>query len=315
MTNVVAGNKAAIAVTAATDPDGTIASYIYDRSVDGSAWQQIANVNARSYQDMVSADWGTVAYRVCAVDNDGASGPYVTSNTSVVNSGWVILSGPADAMGSKPAPFEFAVTPSISGVTQSSNISVEITLDGVSVYSQAVRAGTEITVGIDTRIMKTGNHSIVVTGTCAGYVPASKEYTFSVPSIDLSDGGRLEQLEGPDGQAIFPVTLPRAVVGLDVYGVESKVHSGAYTGSGTYGSGNRNTLNFDFEPKLVIIQGTSGRTAILTKPSGIGVSIGPSDTAQINVTWNGNSVSWYSRQNAANQMNTNSESYSYTAFG
>lgn len=315
VTNVVAGQQATITLTAATDPDGTIASYIYERSVDGSAWTQIANVNSLTQTDTVSGDWGTVAYRAKAIDDDGASGPYVTSSTTVVNSGWVIISGPAADMGSQPKPFTFTITPSISGTTTSDQITVDVTLDGNSIYNEAVAPGTEIELEIDTRLMRTGDHAISVSATCASFLPAANEYSFTVPVITIPDGGRMDQLEGPDGQVIFPITLARAVAGLENYSVESKVHPGAYTGSGTYGSGNPNSLTLEFEPKMVIVQGTSGRMAVMIKPSGVGISIGASDSTTLNVTWDGESVRWYNAVNAANQMNTNNETYSYTAFG
>ena len=57
VSNVVSGEQCTITITAATDPDGTVASYIYQRSVDGSAWTQIANVNALTYNDAISASW------------------------------------------------------------------------------------------------------------------------------------------------------------------------------------------------------------------------------------------------------------------
>ena len=315
VTGVVAGKQATITLTAATDPDGTIASYVYERSVDGSAWKQIANVNSLTQTDAISADWGTVAYRAKAVDDDGASGPYVTSQTTVVNSGWLIISGPAADMGSQPKPFTFTITPSISGTTTGDQITVDVTLDGNSIYNEAVAPGTEIELEIDTRLMRTGDHAISVSATCAGFLPATNEYSFSVPVITIPDGGRMDQLEGPDGQVIFPITLARAVAGLENYSVESKVHPGAYTGSGTYGSGNPNSLTLEFEPKMVIVQGTSGRMAVMIKPSGVGISIGASDSTTLNVTWDGESVRWYNAVNAANQMNTNNETYSYTAFG
>lgn len=315
VTNVVAGRQATITLTAATDPDGTIASYIYERSVDGSAWTQIANVNSLTQTDTISADWGTVAYRAKAVDDDGASGPYVTSSTTVVNSGWVIISGPAADMGSQPKPFTFTITPSISGTTTGDQITVDVTLDGNSIYNEAVAPGTEIELEIDTRLMRTGDHAISVSATCASFLPAANEYSFTVPVITIPDGGRMDQLEGQDGEVIFPITIARAVAGLENYSVESKVHPGAYTGSGTYGSGNPNSLTLEFEPKLVIIQGTSGRMAVLIKPSGVGISIGASNSTTLNVIWDGESVSWYNAVNASNQMNTSNETYSYTAFG
>ena len=315
VTNVVSGQQCTITITAATDPDGTVESYIYERSVDGSAWGQIANVNALTYNDTINAEWGTVAYRAKAVDDDGDSGPYVTSQTSVVNSGWVIISGPANDMGDKPAPFEFELSVSISGQETSDNITVDVTLDGQSVYSQAVAPNTPISIDVDTRTMRTGSHSFAVAATCDTYVPASGEYTFTVPEITIPDGGRMDRLEGQDGETIFPITLARAVAGLENYGVESKVHPGAYTGTGTFGTDNPNSLEFEFEPKMVLIQGTAGRVAILIKPSGVGVSIGPNESTTLNVTWQGKSVSWYNALNAANQMNTENETYSYTAFG
>lgn len=313
--NVVSGQTATITLTAATDPDGTIASYIYERSVDGQAWTQIANVNALTYQDSVSADWGIVAYRAKAVDDDGDSGPYVTSTTQVVNSGWVILAGPSPAMGEQSAPFEFQITPSISGESTADQIAVSIMLDGKSIYSDSVAQGAQISVEIDTRTMTTGNHSIAVSATCAEYIPAAAEYTFSVPVVPLADGGRLDQLEAPDGQAVFPVTLARAVLGIENYGIEQKVHPGAYTGTGTFGSSNQVTLNFDFAPQLVLIQGTDGRTGILTRPSGIGASIGATESSALTVTWGDLSVSWYSALSAAVELNTADQTYSYTAFG
>lgn len=313
--NVVSGQTATITLTAATDPDGTIASYIYERSVDGQAWEQIANVNSLTQTDQVSAEWGTVAYRAKAVDDDGGSGPYVTSTTQVVNSGWVILAGPSPSMGEQSAPFNFQITPSISGESTADQIAVSIMLDGKSIYSDSVAQGVQISVEIDTRTMTTGNHSIAVSATCAEYIPAAAEYTFSVPVVPLADGGRLDQLEAPDGQAVFPVTLARAVLGIENYGIEQKVHPGAYTGTGTFGSSNQVTLNFDFAPQLVLIQGTDGRTGILTRPSGIGASIGATESSTLAVTWGELSVSWYSALSAAVELNTADQTYSYTAFG
>lgn len=86
-------------------------------------------------------------------------------------------------------------------------------------------------------------------------------------------------------------------------------------GTGTYGSGNQNSLAFEFEPKLVIIQGTSGRMAVMIKPSGIGVSIGADSSTTLTVAWSDSGMSWYSGLSADAQMNTAGETYSYTAFG
>ena len=85
VSGVVASGTATITLTAATDPDGTIASYRYERSVDSGSWAQFADVNSLTQTDSVSGDWGTVAYRACAVDDAGEAGPYATSDTETVN--------------------------------------------------------------------------------------------------------------------------------------------------------------------------------------------------------------------------------------
>ena len=59
----VRGGSATITLTAATDPDGTVASYIFERQVDGGAWEQVAQANSLTQTDPIGEDWGTVAYR------------------------------------------------------------------------------------------------------------------------------------------------------------------------------------------------------------------------------------------------------------
>ena len=81
VTGIVGGGSAAITLTAATDPDGTVESYRYERQVDGGAWTQFADTSSLSQTDAVSSEWGTVAYRACAVDDAGEAGPYATSQT------------------------------------------------------------------------------------------------------------------------------------------------------------------------------------------------------------------------------------------
>ena len=56
VTNTVAGGQATITLTAATDPDGTIASYRYERQVDGGQWQQFADVNSLTQTDQIGED-------------------------------------------------------------------------------------------------------------------------------------------------------------------------------------------------------------------------------------------------------------------
>ena len=95
-----------------------------------------------------------------------------------------------------------------------------------------------------------------------------------------------------------------------------KIAFGSYTGTGTYGESNPNTLTFDFEPKAMFILHSTNATIALFMRGCIhywntGVSI-----SYNSVTWQGNSVSWYTTANSGtgDQMNGKS-TYYYVAIG
>ncbi len=223
VTGVVGGGSATITLTAATDPDGTVESYRYERQVDGGSWTQFADVDSLTQTDAVSSDWGTVAYRACAVDNGGVSGPYVTSSTETVNDGWVTIGGPAESMGSKPAPFDFAFSVSVSGQSSTGAITVSAALDGKQVYSGTPNAETQISVPIDTRLLGAGEHAIEVQASKDDYLPASKRYTFTVPAVTIPAGGTGEQAQGSDGRPVFHTTLAQRCIGTDGVDIQAQV--------------------------------------------------------------------------------------------
>ena len=223
VSGVVSGGTATITLTAATDPNGTVESYIYERQVDGGAWQQVAQANSLTQTDQISEDWGTVAYRACAVDDLGASGPYVTGETQTINSGWVTIGGPAEAMGSKPAPFDFDFAVSVSGVASVDAITVSAALDGVQIYSGTPSAGEQISVPIDTRLMGAGEHAIEVQASKDDYLPASKRYTFTIPAVTIPAGGTGEQAQGSDGRPVFHTTLAQRCIGRGGVDMQAQV--------------------------------------------------------------------------------------------
>lgn len=97
-----------------------------------------------------------------------------------------------------------------------------------------------------------------------------------------------------------------------------KLVTGTYTGTGTYGSSNPNSLTFEFEPKAIFIQGEDIKLDILimirsTLYTGKDTSSG-SSTAKCNITWGSNTVSWYSNSET-NQSNDGSIKYYYIAIG
>ena len=222
VTNVVQGENATVTITAATDPDGTVIRYEYERSVDGGGWTKLASVNALTLTDRIG-EWAVVAYRARAVDNKETTGPFVTSAQQNVNKNWVYISGPSADMGSKPVPFNLTLSVNVSGQLSVEDINVNVLLDGAQVYSNTVPQGTSITVPIDTRIMRAGRHKIQVTATKSGYLSANKTYTFTVPSTVLPTGGYAQQLQDAQGQAIFPVTTARYVIGEGGQSVQAQL--------------------------------------------------------------------------------------------
>ena len=97
-----------------------------------------------------------------------------------------------------------------------------------------------------------------------------------------------------------------------------KIATGEYTGTGTYGSGNPNTLTFDFEPKLVMIfckdsifqlfmaRGSSVAYSLRKENSNTDNS---AKTSPITVSFVGKSISWYGSDSSWYQGNGTTDYY------
>ena len=105
---------------------------------------------------------------------------------------------------------------------------------------------------------------------------------------------------------------------------------GAYTGNGTFGSGNPKTLTFDFTPRLVIVTGCADGVGdypwLYGAPKGRAYSeVMASETEDyttyswgdvyVDLTWGSNSVSWYNAESAEKQLNARNCVYYYFAVG
>ena len=103
----------------------------------------------------------------------------------------------------------------------------------------------------------------------------------------------------------------------------AKIETGSYTGTGTYGSSNLNSLTFGFVPKFVIVieDHTASGTYHIT--NGLFVNPGRSGVYQytstgagaaLRLTWSNTTLSWYGTS-ALIQLNTNNRDYVYVAIG
>ena len=264
-TEPVAGGTCTITWGAASDSDGTVTGYELERNVDGGdSWTQIYSGSALSYEDNVDPDWATVNYRVRAVDDDGDKGTYATSTAQAINDGWLYFSGPDEDMGTKSAPFDFAFAIN-STPAGAQGIDAHVYLDDDEVYSGTPDAAEQVSVHVDMRPMRSGEHVIVVTAECGELLGVNKVCKFAVPEFELPDGGRIIQLEDSGGP-IFPQTIVSAVKGSggqSVAGVLEQSYYSTYIGTGTSGQGNPCQTRLAFHPSLMIIQASGNSAAAI----------------------------------------------------
>ena len=235
VSSVVAGGTTTITVTAATDSDGTIANYQFEHSIDSAAYQVMGIQNGLSFNDQVQSSWGTVQYRVCAIDNMGASGPYVTSQQYTVQSGYVTIGGPSPSMGTKDMPFTFEATIGVSGLTGITGIHVRAWVDSYLSYDESVDQGAKVSFEVDTRSMSAGSHTIRVIAEHDTVLSAQQDYTFSISEMDIPEGGRAEQFEDEYGTAIFPVTMAKNVISPNGTSIQTEIEKLRVQHHGTTG--------------------------------------------------------------------------------
>lgn len=137
----VAGEPVTVTLTAASDPDGTVAAYLIERRVDGGSWQQVSSGPALTYTDTVGADWQTVQYRAAAVDNEGAQGPYIESEVLEISTGAVTISGPASGQGEHAQPFDIPLTLGVTPAPSDPAVQLAVLLDGAEAVSASHQSG------------------------------------------------------------------------------------------------------------------------------------------------------------------------------
>lgn len=108
----------------------------------------------------------------------------------------------------------------------------------------------------------------------------------------------------------------------------ARMQTGSYTGTGTYGSSNPNSLSLNFPPKLIIVQeyvsspnqaSNQTYTAIMmyrgSNSDFGGLAINYGNVYPLKGTRSGNTVTWYTNTGATQQMNKSGASYDYAAIG
>lgn len=110
-------------------------------------------------------------------------------------------------------------------------------------------------------------------------------------------------------------------------GAKVQIATGSYTGTGTYGDSNPNSLTFDFDPKVVaIISGNTRYVRGFMFLPGYGFMSNNSSSGSTAISmynlyvWapqnvGTNTVSWHNASSAAHQLNVSGEPYNYIAIG
>lgn len=126
----------------------------------------------------------------------------------------------------------------------------------------------------------------------------------------------------PDSGTVDDTIYEYLGVPFERFSTAPQIETGSYTGTGTYGSSNKNSLTFSFVPKLVFIRGPRAAPNAFccfvydsTNADMVyeGGSTSVSKT-QI-ITWSDKTISWYSSSSALIQMNQSNKIYVYVAIG
>ena len=89
------------------------------------------------------------------------------------------------------------------------------------------------------------------------------------------------------------------------------INMGSYTGTGTYGSSNPNTLTFQKPPKVVFIKNTTNVRSVIIFINGC--TLYNYEGGDVPVAWNGNSISWYHETSNIIQYNEKNKVYNWVA--
>ena len=318
--NVYINQHLTVTLTPATDPDGTVASYIIQRRIDGGQWNQVQSGTSLTYTEVVDPDWGTIAYRAAAVDDEGLQGPWATSQTFDVNPGWVIISGPDSDLGERPGPFVLEFEVEVVGNPDQDSIVTKVMLDDRDLIVDLLLHDEDIVrIYFNTKYFAAGTHTIQVTASKEDYTPAMSVYNVKIPAlnVDLFQGAKVEVPQNSQGRPVAWQGLARCILGDDgrdviqMCGDGLKLAQGSYTGTGTSGQSNPNTLTAGFQPKLAVILAADGTTSvtILAPASGSTATVGG-----LTVTFTATGLSYWASTPEA-QFNTSGTTYSYYIMG
>ncbi|MDR3729476.1 MAG: DUF6273 domain-containing protein [Oscillospiraceae bacterium] len=305
-------------------------SYQLQRKADSGEWETIYTGSDLTFTD-TTGSWNTVQYQVAA-GLSGEYGEYATSAViPVISASALVISGSDEDLGTITADIPYTVTSDTGN-----QITHTLIVNGVQYTTVTEASGVAHSVPV--MDLPTGIGTIVITASvqaASGPVTATRTWTYTktAQTFPASAGvGPLAQ----NGASFLPQTLAECVRTNSFWGGSlstalemltgvaangAQVEVGSYTGTGTDGSGNQNSLTFSFPPKLLIVSGVGSYHYLgMISPNGGFMTSADSNSSTggythgINASVSGNTINWYSYI-AEFQLNLSGTSYQYIAIG
>lgn len=305
-------------------------SYQLQRKADSGEWEIIYTGSDLTFTD-TAGSWSTVQYQVAA-GLSGEYGEYATSAViPVISASALVISGSDEDLGTITADIPYTVTSDTGN-----QITHTLIVNGVQYTTVTEASGVAHSVPV--MDLPTGIGTIVITASvqaASGPVTATRTWTYTktAQTFPASAGvGPLAQ----NGASFLPQTLAECVRTNSFWGGSlstalemltgvaangAQVEVGSYTGTGTDGSGNQNSLTFSFPPKLLIVSGVGSYHYLgMISPNGGFMTSADSNSSTggythgINASVSGKTINWYSYI-AEFQLNLSGTSYQYIAIG
>ena len=287
-------------------------SYTLQRKADTDAdWVQVYAGANTSFSE-TAGTWTSVQYRVQAVFGGAGSSWTTSAGIPVISQSALVISGSDGDLGTVVNDIPYTISSDTGNP-----ITATVRVNSAVIFSGTVTSGAAGSIPVLDLVNGTGTIVIEASVTSNGTpVSAARTWTYTKALITFPGAGAVAQLL-QQGETIWPKTLAECVrlpggATLDkVMGFPAQVYAGSYTGTGTSGADNPNTLSFPFAPQMVFVIGwATGTTLPMLRPAQCAMN----GSTVLTVSWSERGVSWYAAD-AATQINQAGAAYYYLAIG
>ena len=346
---VMQGQQATISWTAIDGAD----SYTVQRKANtDAAWTQVYSGADTTFTETVGT-WTSLQYRVQAVFGETAGGWATSGDIQIVSASALVISGTDGDLGTLVNDVQYTInTDTGNQITAKVTVNSAVVFSGnvtsgaastISIFDLVNGTGTIV---IEASVQASSG----VVNATRTWTYTKAELTFpdtgSIAQLHqkgknifpktLAECIRTSDIWGGDLSSALQKLVNAVICDPETGSLGSMSGSsptipmfefGSYRGTGSYSSAHMNTLTFSFKPLVLFVfpelpyNSDGGFDAWwfialngMTLSQSAHYARGEPDTYFVNLTWNDNSVSWYSNGNAKDQLNS-TETYYYAAIG